>query len=279
MGIAASELSEALSSVVEKTGNSVLRIERSRRRPVSGLASGMAGDSTAVVSNGSESFKAAVKGIDAGTDIALLELEALVTRVAPAVVALEHRRGNGSGVMLTAGAFVLTCAHVVKDTERVRVRYHDGWVGDGEVVGRDAVTDLALLATGQAGVTTLPLAGVGQVNVGQVVLTLGHPYELERSVSLGVVSAIERQLPTGRDGPVLDGLIQTDAAINPVNSGGPLLNVRGLVAGINTAMMPWAQGIGFAVPSSTVHRHRGEKRGIRSRVCSAYRPAEGCAGS
>ena len=96
----------------------------------------------------------------------------------------------------------------------------------------------------------LPLATAAQVKVGQVVLALGHPFGFERSVSLGVVSALERRLP-GRDGATLDGLIQTDAAINPGNSGGPLLNVRGQVVGINTAMLPFAQGIGFAVPSST----------------------------
>ncbi len=179
------------------------------------------------------------------------ELEGLVTRVAPAVVALEHRRGHGTGFALTNDGYVLTNAHVVKGTERLRIRFHDGGIADGEVVGRDGATDLAVVRTGRAGLTVLPLAGAAQVKVGQVVIAMGHPYGFERSVSLGVVSALERRLPTGQDGSTLDGLIQTDAAINPGNSGGPLLNVRGQVAGINTAMLPWAQGIGFAVPSAT----------------------------
>jgi serine protease Do len=178
------------------------------------------------------------------------ELEALVQQAAPGVVAVELRRGHGTGLALSPDGFLLTNAHVVQDAARVRVRFHDGATVDAEVAGRDAPTDLAVLKASRAGLTPLSLAQAGQVRVGQVVLALGHPYGFERSVSLGVVSALERRLP-GRDGASLDGLIQTDAAINPGNSGGPLLNVRGLVVGINTAMLPFAQGIGFAVPAST----------------------------
>jgi S1-C subfamily serine protease len=178
------------------------------------------------------------------------ELEALVQRAAPAVVAVELRRGHGTGLALSPDGFLLTNAHVVQDARRVRVRFHDGASTDAEVAGRDAMTDLAVLKTARGDLVPLRLAEAGQVRVGQVVLALGHPYGFERSVSLGVVSALERRLP-GRDGASLDGLIQTDAAINPGNSGGPLLNVRGQVVGINTAMLPFAQGIGFAVPAFT----------------------------
>jgi S1-C subfamily serine protease len=179
------------------------------------------------------------------------ELETLVTRAAPGVVALEHRRGNGTGLGLTPDGFVLTNEHVVRQsTGRVRVRFSDDEWSDGEVVGRDAATDLAVVKTGRKALTTLPLAEAAAVKVGQVVIALGHPFGFERSVSFGVVSALERRLP-GRDGASLDGLIQTDAAINPGNSGGPLLSVKGQVVGVNTAMLPFAQGIGFAVPSST----------------------------
>jgi S1-C subfamily serine protease len=177
------------------------------------------------------------------------ELEALVQRVAPGVVALEHRRGNGTGLAIAADGTVLTNAHVVQSASRVQARFHDGRVVEAEVIGRDPSTDLAVLKTG-IDTTALLLASESQVKVGQVVLALGHPFGFERSVCMGVVSALERRLP-GRDGASLDGLIQTDAAINPGNSGGPLLNVRGQVVGINTAMLPFAQGIGFAVPSST----------------------------
>jgi S1-C subfamily serine protease len=178
------------------------------------------------------------------------ELETLVEQAAPGVVAVELRRGHGTGLVLSPDGFLLTNAHVVQGTRKVRVRFHRGAEVEAEVTGRDPATDLAVLQAAASGLTPLTLAEAGQVKVGQVVLALGHPYGFERSVSLGVVSALERRLP-GRDGASLDGLIQTDAAINPGNSGGPLLNVRGRVVGINTAMLPFAQGIGFAVPAST----------------------------
>ncbi|MFO0596101.1 MAG: trypsin-like peptidase domain-containing protein [Myxococcaceae bacterium] len=178
------------------------------------------------------------------------ELEQLVQRAAPAVAALEHRRGHGTALSISGDGFLLTNAHVTQNLPRLHVRFHDGATADGEVVGRDVATDLAVLKTSRRELPSLQLASASHVKVGQVVLALGHPFGFERSVSMGVVSALERRLP-GRDGATLDGLIQTDAAINPGNSGGPLLNVRGQVVGINTAMLPFAQGIGFAVPSST----------------------------
>lgn len=178
------------------------------------------------------------------------ELEGLVQKVAPAVVAIEHRRGHGTGLGFTPDGHVLTNAHVVQQVSRVRVRFHDDAACEGEIIGRDPLTDLAVVRCTSSQAGALPLAEAAQVRVGQVVIALGHPFGFERSVSLGVVSALERRLP-GRDGTALDGLIQTDAAINPGNSGGPLLNVRGQVVGINTAMLPFAQGIGFAVPAST----------------------------
>ncbi len=177
------------------------------------------------------------------------ELEKLVAKVAPGVVALEHRRGHGTGVIVAKDGYVLTNAHVVRDARKVRVRLCDGERLEGELVGADPPTDLAVLRVDGPALSPLPLADMSQVRVGQVVLALGHPYGFERSVSLGVVSALERQLPS-RDG-LLDDLIQTDAAINPGNSGGPLVNVRGEIVGINTAMLPFAQGIGFAIPAST----------------------------
>jgi S1-C subfamily serine protease len=180
------------------------------------------------------------------------ELESLVTKAAPGVVALEHRRGNGTGLGLAPDGFVLTNEHVVRQsTGRVRVRFSDGEWSEGKVVGRDESTDLSVVQTERPSIDVLSLAAPNEVKVGQVVIALGHPFGFERSVTFGVVSALERRLP-GRDGASLDGLIQTDAAINPGNSGGPLLSVKGAVVGVNTAVLPFAQGIGFAVPSSTV---------------------------
>ncbi|MFT3835816.1 MAG: trypsin-like peptidase domain-containing protein [Myxococcaceae bacterium] len=178
------------------------------------------------------------------------ELESLVGRTAPGVVALEHRRGHGTGIAFTPDGYVLTNAHVVRGVRQSRVRFSDGQTEEAEIVGADDTTDLAVVRTRRTGLTVLPLTETSRVKVGQVVIAMGHPFGFERSVTMGVVSALERRLP-GRDGAVLDGLIQTDAAINPGNSGGPLLSVRGEVVGINTAMLPYAQGIGFAVPATT----------------------------
>jgi serine protease Do len=178
------------------------------------------------------------------------ELEELVAKAAPGVVALEHNRGNGTGLVLAHDGYVLTNAHVARGARTIGVRFHDGQTAQSTVVGADDTTDLAVLRVARSGLTSLPLAELNRVRVGQMVVAMGHPFGFERSVSLGVVSALERRLP-GRDGAVLDGLIQTDAAINPGNSGGPLVNARCEVVGINTAMLPFAQGIGFAVPSTT----------------------------
>jgi serine protease Do len=178
------------------------------------------------------------------------ELETLVGKASRGVVAITHKKGNGTGLVLTDEAYVLTNAHVVKGARQVTLRFFDGAEEEARVVGSDPPSDLALLRAGARSGFSLPLAPAAAVKVGQVVVAVGHPFGFERSVSLGVVSALERRLPN-RDGSVLDGLIQTDAAINPGNSGGPLLNVRGQVVGVNTAMLPFAQGIGFAVPSTT----------------------------
>jgi serine protease Do len=177
-------------------------------------------------------------------------LEELVARTAPGVVALEDRRGHGTGFVLAPDGVVLTNAHVVHGSPRPTVRFHDGVEVASRVIGSDPATDLAVLKVERDGLSPLSLGTRGDVRVGQVVVALGHPFGFERSVSLGVVSAVERRL-SGGPGRVLDGLIQTDAAINPGNSGGPLVNVRGQVVGINTAMLPFAQGIGFAVPATT----------------------------
>jgi S1-C subfamily serine protease len=181
------------------------------------------------------------------------ELRALVARTAPSVVSVAHRRGQGSGVMLTPDGFILTNQHVARSARgAVRVEGADGGDWSAERVGEDARTDLAVLRVAAADLPALPLADASALGIGSLVLAVGNPLRLERSVSLGVVSAIDRSLPGG-GGVLLEGLIQTDAAINPGNSGGPLIDADGAVVGINTAMIPWAQGLGFAIPAQTAH--------------------------
>ncbi|HYO67490.1 MAG TPA: trypsin-like peptidase domain-containing protein, partial [Archangium sp.] len=179
------------------------------------------------------------------------ELESLVSKAAPAVVAVQHPRGHGTGLFLTPDGYVLTNRHVVRSRGKLVLELHDGSEVRAELVGGDPPTDLAVVrAEGGTKFPTLPLADPHDVRVGQLVMAIGNPFRLEQSVSMGVVSAINRTLPLP-DGVILEGLLQTDAAINPGNSGGPLLNMRGQVVGLNTLVLPYAQGIGFAVSATT----------------------------
>ncbi len=173
----------------------------------------------------------------------------LVARAAPAVVGVEDGRGQGSGVVLSAEGYVLTNAHVAGGRRPLRVRLPGARVARAELVGRDERTDLAVLRAEARDLVPLPLAE-RRLRVGELVLAIGNPLGFERSVTVGVVSALYRSLPAAR-GVVLDGLVQTDASINPGNSGGPLLDAAGTAVGISTAMLPWARGIGFAVPAHT----------------------------
>ncbi|HVE83110.1 MAG TPA: trypsin-like peptidase domain-containing protein, partial [Myxococcales bacterium] len=174
------------------------------------------------------------------------QLQALVQKTAPAVVGVLRGQGQATGVVLAQDGYVLTNHHVVEGARRMNARMHDGDEHRAHVVGSDERTDLAVLKLDVSNLHTLPLADSREVSVGQLVVAIGNPFRFERSVSLGVVSALDRSLPS-RQG-ALEGLIQTDAAINPGNSGGPLLNEDGEVIGINSAMIASGQGIGFAIP-------------------------------
>jgi len=192
--------------------------------------------------------------IAGGTSLSALsrDLADLVARAAPSVVGVEHRRGQGSGVVLAPDGWILTNAHVANGSGRLRVRLSGASTASGEVVGKDERTDLAVVRTDARDLPTLALSE-RRLRVGEIVLAIGNPLGFERSVTAGVVSALHRNLPAGPRGrgPVLEGLVQTDAAVNPGNSGGPLLDAEGRVVGITTAMLPWARGIGFAVPAHT----------------------------
>jgi len=177
-------------------------------------------------------------------------LETLVARTAPSVVAIEHYRGHGSGVVLTPDGYVLTNHHVVAERKELGVGLADGSYLRAKVVGLDPRTDLAVLRVEAQDLPALQLADSKALRVGQLVVAIGNPLRFERSVTLGVVSALDRSL-SGPRGSLYEGLIQTDAAINPGNSGGPLVNAAGCVVGISTAIVPFAQGIGFAVPAHT----------------------------
>ncbi len=193
------------------------------------------------------------------------DLAALVARAAPSVIGIEQRKGQGSGLVLAPDGYVLTNAHVARAAGPLRVRLSGTDTAPCERVGADERTDLAVLRVQTPGLRALPFADSRKLAVGQLVVAIGNPLGFERSVTMGVVSALYRNLPTP-EGGLFDGLIQTDAAVNPGNSGGPLLDAEGEVVGITTAMLPWAHGMAFAVPShtaswvATVLIQRGEVR-------------------
>ncbi|OKH23797.1 peptidase S1 [Hydrococcus rivularis NIES-593] len=163
-------------------------------------------------------------------------------------------RGIGSGFIINSQGQILTNAHVVSDADTVTVTFSDGRTVDGKVLGKDPVTDIAVVQIPGDNLPVVELANSDSVRPGQWAIAIGNPLGLQETVTVGVVSATERSASALgiSDGRI--GFIQTDAAINPGNSGGPLLNARGQVIGINTAIIGGAQGIGFAIPINTAQR-------------------------
>jgi serine protease Do len=208
----------------------------------------------------------------------LTELESRITSaidaVGPAVASVESLRlvarrrwagpfgaqSQASAVVIDPAGYLVTNQHVVDGAAQLRVQLADGRELAGEVVGGDPVTDIAVVRVDAENLASARLGRSEDLRVGQIVLAIGNALGLPGgpTVSTGVVSALGRPLP-GSDF-VYEGLIQTDAAINPGNSGGPLVDLSGTVVGVNTAMMPFAQGVGFAIPIHAVSRVAQELR-------------------
>jgi S1-C subfamily serine protease len=184
----------------------------------------------------------------------------VVDAVGPAVVSLtvraassaqgRVREGGGSGVVITPDGYLLTNCHVVAGTSTVEVSFMDGATLPASVVGQDPPTDLAVVRVDASGLLYTAFGDSETLRPGQLVIAIGNPFGFQSTVSTGVISSLGRTMRSP-DGRLIENIIQHTAPLNPGNSGGPLVDSRGRVVGINTAMIAMAQGLGFAIPANT----------------------------
>jgi len=186
----------------------------------------------------------------------------VVERVGPAVVHIQIKRagrggptapelrGSGSGMIIAPDGYTLTNAHVVEQATELEVVLVDGTRYRGELVGKDQATDLAVVRISASGLPIVHLGDSDKLRAGQLAIAIGNPLGFQSTVTTGVISALGRSLRS-RSGRLIENIIQTDAALNPGSSGGPLVDSRALVVGVNTAIIQFAQGICFAVPVNT----------------------------
>ncbi|MDB4903515.1 MAG: HtrA2 peptidase [Mucilaginibacter sp.] len=182
-----------------------------------------------------------------------------VEKVKTAVVKIELYKsdknkevlaGTGSGFLFSSDGFLFTNSHVVHNAEIIKIKLHDGSTAIASLVGEDPDTDLAILKISGSEFTPVKLGDAEILKIGQLVIAIGNPLGFQHTVTAGVVSALGRTLE-GQTGRMMDSMIQTDAALNPGNSGGPLINTDGEVVGVNTATIRGAQGLCFAISITT----------------------------
>ena len=232
-------MTPAAGVITEPTMSPRLRLLSDVRRPDPGSVLEAAPDDAELL----DAYSRAVVGV--------------VERVGPTVVSIAvstraggPREGSGSGVLFTPDGYLLTNAHVVRGAHRLRALTMDGGAHDASPIGSDPATDLAVLRVEGDGLPYAELGGSAALRVGQLVIAIGNPLGFSSTVSAGVVSALGRVM-RAQNGRLMENIIQSDVALNPGNSGGPLVDSRGRVVGINSAMILGAQGLSFSIPVDT----------------------------
>lgn len=196
-----------------------------------------------------DAYSSTVTGVVKKTAQAVVHIKISKKIHDPKTKKVIEQTGSGSGFVISSDGYIVTNSHVIEGTESVSVIFADGSELDATVKGTDPSTDIAVIKVFDGELSTLQLADSGLLEPGQIAIAIGNPMGLQHTVTTGVVSATGRSL-RATNGRLIDDIIQTDAALNPGNSGGPLLNSEGKVIGVNTAVISAAQGLCFAVSSN-----------------------------
>ena len=196
-----------------------------------------------------DAYSATVTSVVRHTSHAVAHIQVIKKAQHPRTKKIEEQNGAGSGFVISTDGYIVTNNHVIENAVSVKAAFADGSELNAELVGTDASTDIAILKVYDSDLKTLQFANSDMLEPGQIAIAIGNPMGLQHTVTTGVVSALGRTL-RANNGRLIDDVIQTDAALNPGNSGGPLVNSEGKVIGVNTAVVSAAQGLCFAVSSN-----------------------------